>query len=329
MLKVFLTGSDGLLGSNLVRELLNRNYKVTAMVQTGRHPATLTNLPINIVYGDVTNRHELLQLSKGADYFIHVAALTDVWPTKHQRYYQINVEGTRNVVEAVIENKIGKLIHVGSASAFGFGTMHEPGNETWSERCITYDLDYIISKKKGQELVINAVSERGLPAVVVCPTFMIGPYDAKPSSGALVLAVIKKKIPALPSGGKNWVAVKDVAVGICNALEKGRIGESYILGGQNLSYKDAIRQIADAVGQKHYPTAVIPSMAMKLIGKVTPFFSNIARTQPGISYPLACISCDEQYFSPQKAINELSLPQTPIGDAAKELKYWFEVNGYL
>ncbi len=329
MPKVFLTGSDGLLGSNLVRELIKRNYEVTAMVQTGRQPVTLNNLSVNIVYGDVTNKEQLIQFSNSADYFIHVAALTDIWPTKHSKYHEINVVGTKNAVEAVLQNKIGKMIHVGSASSFGFGTIKEPGNEMWAEKCTTYDLDYIISKKQGQEFVIEAVKKRNLPAVVVCPTFMIGPYDTKPSSGALVLAVIKNKIPALPKGGKNWVAVKDVAVGICNALEKGRIGESYILGGENLSYKDAVKQIAESVGQPSYPTVMLPDIFMKLAGKLTPIFSVLRGIKPDLSYPLACISCDEQFFTSQKAIRELSLPQTPIGEAAKELKYWFEENGYL
>ena len=232
MSRVFVTGPDGLLGSNIVRELLERKYEVRVMLFHNRTPITLIGLPIEFVYGNINSKDDLVRLSKDCDYFINVAAITDMWPARGEIYFKINVKGAENVIEAVLENKIKRLVHIGSASSFGYGTIESPGNETTPFRSAKYKVDYIESKKLGQERVIQAVKERGLEALVVCPTFMMGPYDSKPSSGAMIIAIINGKMPAFSSGGKNWVYVKDVSRGVCNALTMGRIGEAYILGGE-------------------------------------------------------------------------------------------------
>ncbi len=201
MSKVFVTGPDGVLGSNIVRELLARKYEVRVLVFGPSQPITLKGLPIEIVEGNITNKAQLIELSKGCDYFINVAAITDMWPTRGEKYFKINVEGAENAVEAVLQNKIKRLVHVGSASSFGYGTIDNPGNETSVYKSAKYKVDYIESKKLGQEKVLAAVKEKGLEAVVVCPTFMIGPYDSKPSSGAMIIAIAKGELPGYSSGG--------------------------------------------------------------------------------------------------------------------------------
>ena len=328
-MKVFVTGPDGLLGSNVVRTLIKRGYEVTAMVQPGRDPKTLQGLPIQLVAGDLTAPGDVTRLSAGHDYMIHVAAVTDMWPSKHPIHHKVNVEGTKQVMEAVRTNDIKRYVHVGSASSFGYGTKENPGNEESPYKSAKYGLDYTKTKLEAQELVVKAAREEGLPALVVCPTFMIGPYDAKPSSGAMVRAIALGQLPALSSGGKNWVAVKDVAVGVCNALSKGNIGESYILGGVNLSFKEAVAMIAEAIGQPKYPKMVMPNFIMLGIGGTSSMVAAITKKAPKLSYPLARIATHGHYFSPAKAIRELDLPQTPIGEAAQELHAWFKENGYL
>lgn len=329
MERVFVTGPDGLLGSNLVRELIARDYEVTAMIQKGKEPMTLNKLPVKKVVGDITSPEEVKNLSKGFDYFMHVAALTDMWPSRGGNHFLINVEGTKNVINAAMENGIKRLIHVGSASSFGFGCLTNPGDEVSPYKSFKYNLDYMDSKQKAHQLVAQAVKKDNLPALIVCPTFMIGPYDARPSSGALVLALAKKKLPFLPSGGKNWAYVKDVAVASCNALTQGRIGESYILGGENLSYKDAVRRMADAMDLKYCPQVVMPDFIMKTIGFFGSTISPLTQKPPKLSYSMACVACDHHYFSSEKAIRELSLPQTPIELATQELHNWFIENRYL
>ncbi len=329
MSKVFVTGPDGVLGSNIVRELLSRKYEVRVLVFGPSQPITLKGLPIEIVEGNITNKAQLIELSKGCDYFINVAAITDMWPTRGQKYFKINVEGAENAVEAVLQNKIKRLVHVGSASSFGYGTIDNPGNETSAYKSAKYKVDYIDSKKLGQEKVLSSVKERGLDAVVVCPTFMIGPYDSKPSSGAMIIAIAKGELPGYSSGGKNWVYVKDVAVGVCNALTMGRSGEAYILGGENITYVNAVKRIAAALGQKKLPKFVVPRFLLLTIGWFGTVAAAITGKPPKLTINLAQIACDGHYFSPKKAIEELKIPQTPIEVGVKEAKEWFIENKYL
>lgn len=329
MIKIFVSGPDGLLGSNVVRELLHRGYSVVAMVLKGRHPVTLEGLALEVVYGDITELNDVVTLSAGCDCFIHIAAITDMWPTLGNHYFKVNLEGTKNAIEASLRNNIKRFIHVGSASSFGYGTMENPGDETSPYKLAPYKLDYLESKKAGQEAVLEAVRTRNLPAIIVCPTFMIGPYDTKPSSGAMVIAIAKNKLPANTNGGKNWVPAKDVAFAICNAIDRGRIGESYILGGENLPFKEAVGRIAIALGQEKYPKIIMPDMLIKALGWINEKVAQINGKPPKLSYPLAIIACAGHYFNPAKAILELGLPQTPIEEAVLELKQWFEENGYL
>ncbi|MCX6295156.1 MAG: NAD-dependent epimerase/dehydratase family protein [Bacteroidetes bacterium] len=329
MSKVFVTGPDGVLGSNIVRELLSRNYEVKVLVFHAHVPVTLKGLPIEIAHGDISNKEQLVELSKDCDYFINVAAITDMWPSRGEIYFKINVKGTENAIEATLQNKMKRLVHVGSASSFGYGTMAEPGNETTPYRSAKYKVDYIESKKLGQEKVIAAVKEKGLNAVVVCPTFMIGPYDSKPSSGALIIAIAQGKLPGFTSGGKNWVYVKDVSTGVCNALTMGRVGEAYILGGENITYVNAVKRIAAALGQKKIPKFVAPDFILKFIGILGTLSGSITGKAPKLTFNIARIACDGHYFSPKKAIEELNLPQTPIEVGAKEAQEWFIENKYL
>lgn len=327
--KVFVTGPDGLLGSHVIRELLCRNHIVKAMVQTGKEPKTIMHLPIEIVYGDITVKEDLEMHSEGCDYFIHIAAVTDTWPTQSAHYYKINLEGTNNAISAALRNGIKRFVHVGSASSFGFGSKTDPGNEGSYYRGGKHRHDYLESKRAAQLRVVEAVKSYNLPAVVVCPTFMIGAYDSKPGPGAVVVAIAKRELPFASGGGKNWVAAKDVATGIANALELGRIGECYILGGHNLSYVEAIKKIAETLGQKSYPKRTLPNSVIILAGMVQSQLANFRSKPPKLSYTMARLACEEQYYCSKKAIRELRMPQTPIGEAIKDLKHWFEENGYL
>lgn len=329
MSKVFVTGPDGLLGSNIVRELLTRNYQVKAMVFGNNIPLTLSDLPIEIVSGDITKKEELIDLTKDCDYIINVAANTNVWPSHHASYFITNVDGAQNVLDAAIANGVKRLVHVGSASAFGFGSIESPGDESTPFKSGKYNLDYINSKKQGQELIQDAARQNKVNAVIVCPTFMIGPYDSKPSSGEVILAIANAKLPGIAAGGKNWVYVKDVADATCNALTMGRSGEAYILGGENLSYKKATERIAVALGQQKFPKSAYPNFLIKMAGAGATAMARITNKKPKLSYKMACIACDGHYFSSKKAIQELDLKQTPIEQGVLEAKKWFNDHNYL
>ncbi|HQQ93313.1 MAG TPA: NAD-dependent epimerase/dehydratase family protein [Bacteroidia bacterium] len=329
MEKVFVTGPDGLLGNHVVRDLIRRGYSVVAMVQTGRKAPSLEGLGLEVVFGEITNKAEVTALSAGCKYFIHIAAITDVWPSKGDKYFRVNVGGTANAVSAALKNKVARFIHIGSASSFRSGNEDKPGTEKESYRFTEYNMDYMKSKHMAQEYVLNAVKHDGLPGIVLCPTFMIGAYDSKPSSGAMLIAVARKKLPYVAGGGKNWVSAKNVASAVCNALEKGRPGECYILGGENVSYRQMVSAISNVVGGYHTPRPVIPKTLVLGAGLLSSVFARAFRTTPKISLPMAQMACVRHYYDPSKAISELEMPQEPIESAIAESHRWFLENGYL
>lgn len=324
---VFLTGADGLLGSNLVRELLSRGYKIKALVQAGRKVNTLDGLAVEKTEGDLLNAESVKNAMSGANYVIHTAASTSIWPNRNPFAVRVNIEGTQNILDACQFHQVEKLVYVGTANSFGFGTKEKPGTELNPYASYHYGLDYMDSKYHAHLNVLEAV-KKGLPAVIVNPTFMIGPYDSAPSSGAMLIAVAKKQVPGFAPGGRNYICVKDAAVGIANAIELGKIGESYIIGNENLSYREMFTKLA-LVAKVKVPSFAVPKWMLLTLGRFNNLWSKISGKPPKVSYTMAKISCDEFYFSAQKAVDELNLPQTPIEIGIQESYDWFIANKYL
>jgi len=327
-MKVLVTGPDGVLGSNLVRELISRGHEVMAMSEDGKKSPTIDNLFIKKVGGNLLNADEIIRATEKMDIVIHCAACTAMFPARSELVNKVNIDGTQNIIDACIQNKVKRLIYVGTANSFGSGSEENPGTEKNKYGARKYGLDYMDSKYAAQELVLNAVKEKGLDAVVVNPTFMIGPYDATPSSGTMILKIYNNKVPGYTYGGKNFVAVKDVAVGISNAIAKGQKGECYILGNENLNYKEAFRKIAEVVGVRG-PKRKVSTFLARFIGTLNGFGARIFKYKPGITYPIAVLGTEEHYYSSAKARKELELPETPIEFAIKECFDWFKANGYI
>ena len=327
-MKILVTGADGLLGSNLVRELLSRGHVIRAFVQPGRQQKTLEGLPIEKFAGNLLNPDEVIKAAEGCEAIIHCAASTAVWPIRSEIINKVNIDGTKNIIEAVYKNNIQRLIYVGTANSFGFGSKSQPGVEGNPYKSATYGLDYMDSKYKAMRVVLEEVKTNKLPAVIVNPTFMFGPYDSTPSSGAMIVALYKGKVPGYTKGGRNYLCAKDAAVAIANALTKGSVGECYILGNENLSYREIFTKISNTIGVKP-PSLAIPSVFAKLYGRIGSIIGNVTGNAPAISYPLARISADEHYYNPAKARTELGLPQTPVETGIRESFEWLKENGYL
>jgi dihydroflavonol-4-reductase len=326
-MKILVTGADGMLGSNLVRELLERKYAVRAFLMPGSKAPTLQGLAIEITYGDLLQEQQLFAAASGCDVIIHTAANTNIWPNRSDIVRKVNIEGTRNVINAALSAKVTRMIYVGTANSFGFGSKENPGDEQQPYCSDKYGLDYMDSKYEAQQLVLDAVKTRGLPALIINPTFMWGPFDSKPGAGAMILAIYQGKVPAFAPGGRNYIYVKDVAVAIANAVEKGTKGHCYIAGNENLNYKEVFAKIAKVVGVKA-PAVRIPAFVTKAYGWVGTAVANIVGTAPTVSYAMAQISCDEHYFSGQKAVQELGMPQTDIEVGIRECFEWLKANGY-
>ena len=325
---VLVTGADGVLGSNLVRILLERGLEITTLIEEGKKPLTLESLPIKRVYGNVLITSDVEKAVREADVVIHCAASTSVWPARSETVNKVNVEGTNNIIEACLQFGVQRLIYVGTANSFGFGSSNQPGKEGDAYKSGKYGLDYMDSKRIAQELVMDAVKHKGLPAVVVNPTFMIGPFDSKPSSGAMILALINGRIPGYTAGGKNYINVKDAAVGIANAIDRGTIGECYILGNENLTFKAMFEKVGKVLGCRT-PRIKFPGFLIKLYGKANAMLAQVFRFHPSLTYELASISCEEHYYSAEKAVKELGLPQTPLEKGIKDCYDWFIENGYI
>lgn len=326
---VLVTGATGLLGHNLIRLLVAEGHQVKAIVQPGAPTVFLKGLGIKIIPCDiVTGKDELLRAAEGCDAMVHAAALTDMSPARSTLHRIINVQGTINMMEAALGQNVKRYIHVGTANSFGYGSMDQPGDEMKTYSGKKYNLDYMDSKYEAHQLVLQYVKQRGLNAIVVNPTYMIGPYDAKPSSGAMIVAICTGKLKGYPRGGKNCIYVRDVARAIVNGLTAGRSGESYILGNENISYRDLFEKIAGIAGAK-VPSLPIPGWAVKTWGVAGTIYELTTGRKTMLNRAMARIACHGHYFSAQKAVRELGLPQTPLDVAITEAIDWFILNGYI
>jgi dihydroflavonol-4-reductase len=327
-MKVLVTGPDGLLGSNLVRELISRDYEVYAFVEKNKNLKTISCLDLKLIQGDILEKDDVMSATNNMDIIIHCAAMTNMYPPRIHKVNRVNIDGTKNVVSAALKNNVKRLIHVGTANSFKSGDIDKPGNELNDYVASHYGLDYMDSKYKAQQFVLDKVKNDGLDAVIVNPTFMIGPFDSKPSSGEMIRGVYNKKIPGYPLGGKNYVSVKDVSVAIVNAISKGKTGNCYILGNENLTYKDAFEKIARCTNSTP-PKFKLTKSLIRFFGKVNSVLAKIFNLNPKITHELAILSSEFHYYSSEKAIKFLDLPQTPIEDAINQCYDWFIQNNYL
>lgn len=313
---VLVTGPDGLLGSNLIRRLLAEGYSVRAFVHPSSKAKTLRTLPIEFFTGDVMQPEALMWAMEGCHAVVHAAALTDVWPSKSMRVRRVNIEGTRHVVQAALHHNIHKLVYIGSASSA------ELSPESASLR-----LDYIDSKQRALDEVMQATREEGLRAVGILPTFMIGPYDALPSSGKLMLAFIQGRLRYATNGGRNFVHVHDVCDAIINGIESDISGRSFVAGNINLTYWDFLSRVSEVLHVPG-PSGHVPNSLVKLTGAAGSLIGKITGRKPMLSYDMACISCEHQYIQNISAVSGLNMPQTDINVAIQDCYNWFRKEGY-
>lgn len=326
---VFVTGADGMLGSNVVRELLQQGYLVKAMVQPGRNPQTISKLRgVKIVYADLLEPEIIQKVMAGCHAVIHVAAYAASWPSRSPRYFDINVTGTQHVVDAALYHRIERFVHISSSNTQGFSESKEsPGSENSPWRG-DQGMDYALSKKMAHELVEKAIAEKNLPAVFICPGFMFGPYDSGPTSGQLLISAWNGDLKFCTPGGKNFVSAIDVAKATVNALTMVPIGETYICGSQNLEFKELFQIIEDVTGIPQ-PRRVIPGFVAELAGLLMDFWGKISGKKPPVSFTMAKNANLRMYYRADKAIKQLKMPQTDLRNAIRETYRWFGKNGYL
>ena len=249
-MQVTVTGATGLLGANLAIELLRQGYAVRGTRRSTSRTGHLKAYPIEWFQADIDDTDALANAFSGSELVFHCAAKTGGSRRVTEALAQANVEGTRSVLEAVRRCGVSRLVHCSTIAACAVSEDGRPVTEDaphWNLDRFGMADGYALTKRKSQELVLEAV-RAGLDAVVVNPAYMLGPLDSGPGSGRLVLDVIYRRIPGYTAGRNNFVDVRDVSRGMILAAERGRRGECYILGGENLSYRDLFDRITRIAG---------------------------------------------------------------------------------
>ncbi|MTI32877.1 NAD-dependent epimerase/dehydratase family protein [Xanthovirga aplysinae] len=325
-MKVLVTGANGLLASNIIEELLERGMEVRGMVRKTSNLLSLEGLRYEKFIGNISEPKDVAEAVKGCDVVIHVAADTNPTATL-ENLWSTNVESTQFIINEVRNHQVKRLIFVSTSNTFEYGTKEQPGKEKGGVSPVFQKSGYALSKLEAQNLVLEAASEGKINAVVVNPTFMIGARDAKPSSGEIILLYHRKRLAFVPPGGKNFVSVKDVAKGTCNAIDKGRSGECYLLGNENLSYEDFVEKLSRVSGQKT-KTLKLPAFILKFAGAGGSLINKLGGNSR-LTYTSAQFLTIKNYYTSQKAVKELDFPQTPLKEAIKEALQWFKGIGYL
>ena len=324
--KVIVTGADGFLGSNIVRELISRGYEVYCFIQSGRDAITLNDLPVKKYYGDLNNSEDLIPLFRECDYLIHTAGQTAVWPRNLPSSWDVNYRAVKNLAGLVKEFGIKRFVHIGTATSFGPGTLKNPGTERSPYSSARLGVDYLDSKFIAQEYLVEKAESEGLPVIILNPTFMLGAYDSGNGSNKMILEIYRQRIPGYTGGGKNYVHVKDVAVAASNALTMGNTGECYIVGNQNLPYREAFNLIAGTLNVRP-PKIPLPKFIAISYGALNLLKYWFTGSAPTVSCIMARIACAEYYYSSEKAVTDLKISYTPLQNAITESIEWFKSQG--
>ena len=295
-------------------------YTVRAMMRHGSKAPALSGLDIELAYGNITNRSDIENAARGCEIIIHAAADTNQSHRKKSSYYPVNVDATADIIESMSAEGCRRLIYVSTANTMGFGTFENPGNENTPVSPVFSGSGYATSKLKAQELVIEAARMRKIDAVVVNPTFMIGPRDYNPHSGRIFKMALNRKYVLCPPGGKNFVDVRDAARGIVSAITNGTSGECYLISGENLSFRDFFRKIIRFSGQK--TTLIpVPAAVLKTFGLFGSMFRYLGITTE-LNLTNARILCINNFFDNSKAVRHLGLPCSGIDTTIKDYINW-------
>ncbi|MDQ3190930.1 MAG: NAD-dependent epimerase/dehydratase family protein [Bacteroidota bacterium] len=323
-MKTLVTGANGLLATNIIIELVDNGKLVRGLIRNPNRFLLKKQAAIELVCGDITKIEDIRTAALGCDSIIHVAAITSHNILNYSEYEKTNVEGTRNVLLVAEELKIKKIVYVSSANTIGYGTQEIPGSEISPIKAPFSNCDYAKSKYNAQVMLMEAANLSKIEIVIVNPTFMLGPYDSKPSSGQIILIYFNKKIIFIPPGGKNFIHVRDAAIGVCKALEKGKNGEIYLLSNENMSYKDFFKLLLKVTNTKAL-IIILPKIILLPIG----LFGNLLKTigiRTSLSLNNMKILCIKNYYSNKKAVSELELKVTPVSIAITDAIAWFKLN---
>lgn len=320
--KVFVTGATGFVGAHVARKLIERGDQVRVLVRPTSNLALIEDLSAEIVTGDLRDIDSLVAPLENIDELYHVAADYRLWARDPMDIYRSNVDGTRNVLEAASRQRVPRVVYTSTVGCLGIPEDGSPGDETTPVSRDELVGNYKKSKYDAEQVALDYAA-RGLGVVIVNPSTPVGPGDIKPTpTGKMILDFLRGKMPAYVDTGLNLIAVEDCAEGHLLAAEKGRVGHKYILGNANLTLREILETLAKITNRKP-PTLRIPHWIALAASAADMAVSRVLGREPGIPMEAVLMSRKRMFFSAEKAIKELGLPQTPVEDALARAVRWF------
>lgn len=326
MRNILVTGGTGCVGSNLAEELVRRGYDVRILRRVDSDLRALEDIPVTHHLGDIRDRDSLVRAMEGCDTVFHTAGLVSFRRDLAALQHEINVLGTRNVVEACLVSGVTRLVHTSSVAAIGYASDREPATEetpyNWGTRS-----GYRYTKFLAEQEIRNGIV-RGLDAVIVNPAVIIGERDIRFHGGQILRDVRKGRVPFYIKGGMNVVYVGDVVRGEIQAALAGSVGERYILAGENLTHKEVFEKTAKVVGGRA-PFAELPLPLLHLGAKAIERVSALLHIEPLITPDLVAGAGRHNWFSCEKAKRALGYQTTPFERAVEATYAWYVQHGFL
>jgi dihydroflavonol-4-reductase len=323
----FVTGATGFIGHHVASALVRKGWRVRALRRpTSKHPVELPG--IDWKTGDIRNPDQLSRAVAGTSAVFHVAADYRLWTRNPKDIYESNVGGTINVLEAALSAGVDRVVYTSSVGTLGLNPGGPPADEK-----TPVSIDDMVGHYKRSKFLAEREAEKflrkGLPIVIVNPSTPVGPGDHKPTpTGKIIVDFLNRKMPAYLDTGLNLIHVRDVAEGHCLALERGTVGEKYILGNANLTLAEIFHMLEQISGIPA-PRVRLPYWPILCLARIFHLLSFVTRSEPLIPYEGVRMAAKHMFFDSSKAMRELKLPQTPIKDALSDAVAWFNANGYV
>ncbi len=327
--RTFITGASGFVGGAVLSKLLEAGLAVRALVRPSSRVDDLTRLGVELVEGDLRDRSSIAAAMAGSRYVFHVAADYRLWARNRSEIFASNVDGTRNVMEAALRAGVERVVYTSSVATLALRPDGAPADESRLLSEAEGIGAYKRSKIAAERLVCAMVAARNLPAVIVNPSTPIGPRDRRPTpTGRIVVAAAAGQIPAFVDTGLNLVHVDDVALGHLAALQCGKIGQRYILGGQNVTFAQMLADIAALAGRRP-PRWRLPWYATLPVACVAEAAAYVTGREPLATLDGVRLSRYRMFFSAAKAERDLGFRARPYQEALSDAVRWFDDAGYL
>lgn len=326
-MKILVTGATGFLGYWVVKRLSEEGHQVRILIRKSSALDDLEKFSLEKSFGDVTDLASLTEASRGVDCVFHLAGLIAYKRSDRAAMEKVNVDGTRNVIDACKRNSVQKLVYLSSVVAIGASFDGTPLNERSVYNIGPLNLGYFETKHKAELLVRDAALNKELDAVMINPSTIYGGGDAKKGSRGAQLKVARGKMPFYTAGGVNVVAVEDVIECLMACWKKGRPGERYIVAGENILIKDLFQKIAAVAGVKP-PSIFLPTPAVKLLGAAGDLLEKVGKKGP-LNSETAWTSTLYHWFDSSKAQREFGIKFKPADFGIEQSVRWMKDNGYL